>query len=148
MWSPDGRKIVFAEHDFTDLDIHDWTYVIDADGTHRRRLPQLDRAERFWLPDGRIGYNDRSLRAIAADGKGKPEALPARVRIGANEIVSEPAYYETEQWPVSPDGNWIATSDGGDNRSVWIEHLDGTKRRLVTRKICCLVWLHTVQWAG
>ena len=45
-----------------------------------------------------------------------------------------------QQWPVSPDGNWIAMTPGVDNRSIWIERLDGTQRRLVTRKICCLVW--------
>ena len=47
-------------------------------------------------------------------------------------------------WPVSPDRKWFAFM----GRGVSIAHLDGTHRRLVTRKICCFFGSVAIEWAG
>ena len=57
-WSPDGTQIVFALGDDTSSDV----YVMNTDGTGRRRLTRLPHGAGFpdspiWSPDGRrIAY--------------------------------------------------------------------------------------------
>jgi Tol biopolymer transport system component len=141
-WAPDGRKIAFDEYSYGDIASTDGTYVMRADGTNLKRLKFL--GEWFWLSNDRIAYEDGNrLRSIDANGTGKPQALPDRVRVGGELWISGPS---AELWPVSPDGKWIAFATG--RQSVWIAHLDGTHRRLVTRKICCTLWSFAIDWAG
>jgi dipeptidyl aminopeptidase/acylaminoacyl peptidase len=147
VWAPDGRKIGFDEYRYP-MEVSNRTYVMRADGSHVKRLKPLDgfgATAWFWLSNNRIAYQVETgrLRSIDADGTGKPQALPHRVRVGGKLWISGPA---AEFWPVSPDGKWIAFATGP--RSVWIAHLDGTHRRLVTRKICCVVWSFAIDWAG
>jgi Tol biopolymer transport system component len=146
-WAPDGRKIVFVEHSYTDIETHDRAYVVRADGTHVQRLKQLDNAYEFWLPNGRIAYQSASgrLQSIDADGTGKPQALPSRMRVGGALWITS-GRSAGRSWPVSPDGKWIALTTG--QRSLWIAHLDGTHRRLVTRKICCFFSSFDFEWTG
>ncbi len=146
-WAPDGRKIAFDEYRYP-MTVSNRTYVMRADGTHVKRLKQLDGYGTtlwFWLSKDRIAYEVENgrLRSIDADGTGKPQALPNRVRVGGELWISGPA---AEFWPLSPDGRWVAFATGP--RSVWIAHLDGTHRRLVTRKICCVFVSFAIDWAG
>src|SRR4051812_2840070 len=138
-WSPDGRRIAFVQHDFTGGEIHDYVYVMHADGTDLKRVPRLEGDGWFWLDDDRIAYGGKS---IDVDG-GKPRPAPDRARIGG--VVWITSGRAAGYWPVSPDGNWFAFIAG---RGLWIERLDGTHRRLVTRKICCFFSNIGVAWAG
>lgn len=126
-WAPDGRKIA--------LDA-DGTYVMRADGTDVKRLKQLEGTDWFWLSNDRLAIDKDGWgrsESVDANGIGKPRAVPDRVRVGGDLwITSGPS---AGFWPVSPDGKWIALYTA--RRSLSIAHLDGTHRRLVTRKICC-----------
>jgi dipeptidyl aminopeptidase/acylaminoacyl peptidase len=154
-WAPDGRKIAFDE--YTYLPDSSGTYVMHADGTHLTRLKLIGGSGTgwFWFSNDRIAYGGPRgrFRSIAADGTDKPRALPDRVRVGDElRIASGPfgAAGDGDVLPVSPDGKWIAFATGqrGASRSLWIAHLDGTHRHLVTRKICCLIWAFRIRWAG
>lgn len=133
-WSPDGDKIAFDEYNPLPTATTGGSYIMRADGTDVRRLKLPGLAtDRHWLPNGRIAYvvGGGRVRSIDPKGSGKPQALPNRVRVGKDLwIASGPL---AGLWPVSPDGKWIAFVRAG--RGVLIEHLDGTHRRLVTRKI-------------
>jgi Tol biopolymer transport system component len=142
-WAPDGRRIAFVEHSYVTIATTDCTYVMRADGTDMKRLRQLEGKYWYWLSNDRIAYPAGSrFQSIDPDGTGKPQTLPDRVRVGGDlRIASGPC---AGFWPVSPDGKWIAFI----GRGVWIAHIDGTHRRLVTRKICCLFSSIAIEWAG
>jgi hypothetical protein len=146
VWAPDGRRIVFDEHSYVTIATTDRTYVMHSDGTDVRRLRQLESADWFWLPNGRIAYGDWNVRyrSIDPDGTGRRQAVPGRVRLGRYLWVASGR--SPGSWPVSPDGNWITIAIGP--RSLSIEHLDGTHQHRVTRKICCFTWEFGVGWAG
>jgi Tol biopolymer transport system component len=109
-WSPDGTRIAFVGG--TDHDI----YVIDADGSHLRRLTSGSTQKGWpsWSPDGtHILYNDagavpldgngfsptQEIYWVAADGNGTP------TRITKNHDDDSEAVY-------SPDGSRIALYHG------------------------------------
>ncbi|HTZ06412.1 MAG TPA: hypothetical protein VMB53_11695 [Gaiellaceae bacterium] len=160
-WSPDGRNIAFNENIALRYTAATRTYVMRADGTHVTRLDHLG-DNWFWLSNDRLAYDASGYgrsKSVAADGTGVPRAVPDRVRVPGEVWVGRArvrgALWITSGrsagfWPVSPDGKWIATAGGG---SLWIAHLDGTHRRLVTR-ICCFGgtglgdWAFGFEWAG
>jgi TolB protein len=126
-WSPDGTKIAFASSrawDSGGLDI----YVINADGTDLQRLtddPSFEEAPR-WSPDGSMitfeafGWgNNRygSTHIMNADGSERRVLIDAASAGDAN-------------W--SPDGEWIAYTDGRFCCAVHIVRLDGTERHDLT----------------
>ena len=120
----------------------DRTYVMRADGTNVKRLKQLEGGTDWhWLANGRIAYPAGSrFQSIDADGTGKPQALPDRVRIGNDLwIASGPS---AGFWPVSPDGKWVAFIGRGSS----IERLDGTHRRLVAMEKQQI--FRVIEWAG
>jgi Tol biopolymer transport system component len=157
-WSPDGRKIAFDEN--SQPAAGGDAYVMRADGTH---VTPLKQPGDFWLSNDRLAYDASGWygrsKSVDADGRGKPRAVPDRVRVPGEVWVGRArvrdALWITSGrsagfWPVSPDGKWIAIAGGG---SLWIAHLDGTHRRLVTR-ICCFSgtglgdWAFGFEWAG
>ena len=67
-WSPDGRRIVFV----AEVDDQEELFVINADGTGRRRITEHPAREGHphWSPDGgRIFFNPPARRPISADRK-------------------------------------------------------------------------------
>jgi hypothetical protein len=145
-WSPDGRRIAFNQSSDAAI-AGDRTYVMRADGTNVRRLKQLEGTDWFWLSNDRLAINEGGggrSESVDANGIGKPRRLSGRFRVGNNLWITSGR--SAGFWPVSPDGGWVPSTT--PMRGLWITHLDGTHRRLVTRKICCFVWSWDVDWAG
>lgn len=81
-WSPDGSRIVFSETVDGNADL----YLMDADGTHVRRLTDEPAEDRYpsWSPDGRfIAFSTGSrgdgwaIAIMRADGSGRT-LLPSK----------------------------------------------------------------------
>jgi Tol biopolymer transport system component len=126
-WSPDGSRIVF----WSDADSDGEIYVIDADGSNRRRLTEDDPESEYgptdqypaWSPDGRLiafeSYrrgddwhiwvmrpNGAGLRRLTPDGRGGYSA----------------------DW--SPDGKHIVYTAGWAETSLAVVDLTGRTRAL------------------
>lgn len=126
-YSPDGKRIAFlssALHAPVDL------WVMNADGTGKRRLTTRGVSQFLWASDGksilfttrRKGYEE-AMR-IGADGERPEERIPG---IPPNAGI-----------PVeSPDGRLFAfTAPGEQNvRDLWIGTADGSRIETVTEKI-------------
>lgn len=114
-WSPDGKKIAYFE---IDADGQNHVYVMNSDGTGRRRL--ATGLWPSWSPDGaRILF-------------GTPEGLSLMNEDGSGTELLVP---DVEFGEFSPDGSRIAyvATDGGFV-SVWVMKADATHRvQLVTR---------------
>jgi Tol biopolymer transport system component len=154
-WSPDGGRIAFDDSDEAFAAGGGRAYVMRADGTDVKRLKHLG-TDWFWLSNDRLAINDDGSgphESVDANGTGKPQAVPDRIRVGGDLWITSGR--SAGFWPVSPDGKWIAYIVG---RGIWIAHLDGTHRRLVTRKICCFLdpglreplsfFNSALEWAG
>jgi len=125
VWSPDGTQIAFAS-DRSGVVKH---YVIDADGTNVRLLPDgvAEHGGRSsWSPDGRwLAFyagprDDRDLYLVATDGSGEARRLTA----GGRNLA--PSF--------SPDGKWLAFTSyrDGDDAEIFIMRPDGSDVRQVT----------------
>ena len=130
-WSPDGKRIAFADKDRKGgLDV----YVMNADGSDRRQLthfPASDGRAQMpaWSPDG--------LRlAVQAGGKNQPGhiwivdlATGAARKLAAHE---KPYQDEVPAW--FPDGKRIAfQSDRTGRMEVWVMNADGSGARQITK---------------
>ncbi len=122
-YSPDGSLVAYATNRDGNFEI----YVVDADGTNRRRITSTvaNETEPTWTPDGnRIVYqSDASGTAqigiMQVDGSGQRSLTDGRANM-------EPA--------VSPDGTRIAFSSIRDgNYEIYIMDLDGSNQRNVSQ---------------
>jgi dipeptidyl aminopeptidase/acylaminoacyl peptidase len=100
-WSPDGRQIVFSPN----RSLNDGIAVIDADGTHERRLTEKGGWPVWWPGDGRIAYltvapDQRQEIHVVATGGAMPASLD-HVRFVHNN----------HPFDISRDGQWLATSN-------------------------------------
>jgi TolB protein len=145
-WSPDGRQIAFGEI---------WLYVMNADGSHRRKLRQIPKARGFnvawdpsgaWIlytgsPYGVPGGSQTHTWLIRPNGTGRRLLYPlsgegiltcsALAGYGGEPCVS-PAKIT---W--SPDGQNIAFSAAG----LFIMHADGTHiQRILPRTVGTPAW--------
>jgi Tol biopolymer transport system component len=119
-WSPDGRKLAYfrSQREEADLEL----YVMDADGTKKRRLTQFSGAvgDAAWRPDGKAIAFDRctdescAIAVIAPDGSGLR-------RVGPRGTDGEPVW--------SPNGRFIAFEPTASGR-LGIFILDVHTRRL------------------
>ena len=136
-WSPDGTTLAVVG----EVDGVRGIYLIDADGTHPRRISNhpafgSNPAEFYgpqWSPDGnRVAYSagaQGTLDVYAVDADGTHQSA-----IGQSAVL--------EQWPTwSPDGTWIAfdrqcpmCAGSGNNYQVVVARADGSEAQtLVTR---------------
>jgi Tol biopolymer transport system component len=144
-WSPNGQKIAFIrESGYWDL-----VYVMRSDGTRVKKLTRTGHNGAVsWLSNDRvIYYNADEDKWWSIDAGGTEQRQPlfrrSRTRIG-NHLWDRRG---RDLGALSPDGKWIAfaTPGYGVAAKIWIARADGTHRRLVTRKICCIYV--TIDWA-
>jgi Tol biopolymer transport system component len=129
-WSPDGRKIGLLRAPGAQALA---LYVIRADGSGIKKLSPPGIATGggrgpIWFPDSRrIVYMDSNgvVWSVTIDGRRERRQLPA------------------SPWTWSPDGRWFAFSVRGSQ--IELARADGSRRRTVTRRICCL--LEQVEWS-
>ena len=130
-WSPDGKRIAFADHDERG-NLH--VYSIASDGSDRRRVTRLgpeDLREQMpaWSPDG-------SKLAVQAGAKGEPTHVwIVEVSTGAgHKLAPHDEAYQDETPAWFPDGKRLAfQSDRTGRMEVWVMSADGSDQRQVTR---------------
>jgi TolB protein len=133
-WSPGGRLIAFS----SDVQL----YVMRPDGTHRRRITDIEAEYPSWSPDGRrIAFMSAQPDARGSDPN-YDVFVVNRNGSGLKQLTDWPG---EDGWPAwSPDGQWIAfttTHDAAGRsfggipyRDVYVMRPDGTgKRRIVAR---------------
>jgi dipeptidyl aminopeptidase/acylaminoacyl peptidase len=100
-WSPDGRSLAFSENRRDIVTGLNDIYLIDRDGSNRRKLTE-NGSQPSWSPDGKsiVFVRDADLVAIGVDGRDE------RVLTSTPEREADPAW--------SPDGRWIAFEREGD----------------------------------
>ena len=133
-WSPDGRRIAFASSREGQLHV----YVMDADGTHVRRLTSGTGEDRHpaWSPDGsKIAFTrgtPNRIEIMNADGTGlHPLAIGA----------TQPAEEDDPAW--SPDGRWIAfdrRTPGTPTKEIWLAHPDGSASHRLSSLSASSTW--------
>jgi WD40 repeat protein len=112
-WSPDGRKLAFASARDGDYEI----YVIDADGTHERRLTDNHVYDMYpaWSPDGAsIVYESMAdsatleIHVMRADGTGD-------VRLTKDAVEDRfPAWSRDGRLAWTRDGTIVVADRPGD----------------------------------
>ena len=118
-WSPDGQRLVTdADSDVVELGV---------DGSDRRVLLEGEYGDPSWSPDGKalvvavgVGVShvpeDWGL-GLAEEGKPPVEPLDTPIAF-------------SPEW--SPDGEWIAFTDGEGEHDLWVVRPDGTGLRQLT----------------
>ena len=137
VFSPDGKHLVFERiaSGFTANGGKHAVFVIDADGTHLRRLTPWAESSGDnpdWSPDGKwIVFHTHvdeegeatQIFLIHPDGTGRRQVtrFPENVQLGSTSF--------------SPDGKQLVISEGTSdgNLHVYTMRLDGTKLHRVTR---------------
>jgi Tol biopolymer transport system component len=109
-WSPDGQRLV------TDAD--SGVVELGVDGNDRRVLLEGEYGDQSWSPDG------EALVLAVGTGLGLAEQGQPPV-----EPLDTPVAFSPE-W--SPDGEWIAFTDGENQADVWVVRPDGTGLRQLT----------------
>lgn len=127
-WSPDGKRIAFILNEVgTQIPGKRRVYVMDADGTNRRRLTQSAGEEEFrpaWSPDGRsIAFTSNrdgewQIYVMNADGE----------KTSLTKLTAIPGGAQRPAW--SPDGKKIAFDSNGD---IWVMKADGGQQLALTQ---------------
>jgi dipeptidyl aminopeptidase/acylaminoacyl peptidase len=130
-WSPDGSRIAFAQSVLFGQTLGQDIFIINANGTHLRRLTSDGRSiDQWptWSPDGTTiaysvsgkgpgdsgFYKTQEIWTVPAGG-GKP------VRLTYNNVFDDMPSY-------SPDGTTIAYSQGG---RIWVMDANGTRQHVL-----------------
>lgn len=109
-WSPDGERLV------TDTD--PGVVELGIDGAGRRVLFEGEYGNPSWSPDG----DDLLVAGVLGLGLAEEGQPPV-------EPLDTPVAFSPE-W--SPDGRWIAFTDGENEADLWIVRPDGTGLRQLT----------------
>ena len=144
-WSPDGRWIAYHSHrsstpvPFYSSPGHtDDIYLRRAEDTHAPEIRLTnygwEAGPAYWSPDGR----KLMFSSWVAGGEAGIDKVwiitldPQTGRVLQSARLPLPSAIRSAQWTAwSPDGREIAVEDneGGQNRSIWIVHSDGTRAR-------------------
>ncbi|HVU13740.1 MAG TPA: hypothetical protein VHD90_20830 [Phototrophicaceae bacterium] len=111
VWSPDGSRIAYLD-DVADRQPRE-VFVIDADGTHKRRVTTNDLKETSlaWSPDGQ----QIAFTFVRGDDPSREGLAVVSVASGAATTLYETAAdVNSASW--SPDGTHIAFTIGSANR--------------------------------
>jgi len=135
-WSPDGRTIAFAAHDWQSNRI----FVINADGSGKRALTREIALETSmsWSPDGqKIAFFDAGISVVNTDGS------------GLRRVARNVSFQGGPSW--SPDGQklifvrfrhpWNPRPATGEPpppspppaADLWVMNADGSGQRNLTR---------------
>ena len=131
-WSPDGKQIVFSDHDGQEPYSRPGTaylwLVSSAGGEIRQLTHEGDAVQPRWSPGGqriafwglKEGSGQRDIRTIPADAKGEPASLP---------VTSDPALDWNPVW--SSDGRSLYfSSDRGGSMNLWRVGIDEASGRV------------------
>jgi Tol biopolymer transport system component len=111
-WSPDGRHLV--------TDTHSGVVELGVDGSDRRMLLEGEYGDQSWSPDGEALVLTTGLGlGLGLAEEGQPPVEPLDT-----PLASSP------EW--SPDGKWIAFTDGENEADIWIVAPDGKGLRQLT----------------
>jgi len=144
-WSPDGKRIAFMRWNSTASPANGRAiFVVDADGTHVRRLTpwRLEAGDHpDWSPDGRrilfrsgvSSYTRSNLWTIRPDGS------------DLERLTDLPPTAELFSASYAPDGRWIvfSTTGRGGLPDLFAIRPDGTGLRQITRTA---VWDSAPDW--
>ena len=111
-WSPDGQRLV--------TDSESRVVELGVDGSDRRVLLEGEYGDQSWSPDGEALVLAVELgQGLGIAEQGQPPVEPLDT-----PVASSP------EW--SPDGEWIAFTDGENQADVWVVRPDGTGLRQLT----------------
>jgi Tol biopolymer transport system component len=122
-WSRDGERLACSD---------DGLYVIDADGTNRRRISELSGFQYGWSPD------DTEIAFWGGGTNQTSDVFAARVDGGALRQVTATALAQERHPTWSPDGSRLALTSvpsfdpTGENEDVYVVNADGTGLTQVT----------------
>jgi Tol biopolymer transport system component len=134
VWSPDGRKIVYAQGwpDNPDL------YVMNADGSGLRRLTRDSAWDGgpAWSPDGRKIVFVRTHMPAEGRGPWESDVYAINVDGSGERNLTGDAVSSGPVW--SPDGQKIAFTSWRDASGLWggsiyVMNADGSEQRRLTR---------------
>jgi len=124
-FSPDGRRIAYASEKGT-FTVCLW--LMDADGSHKRRLTNQTDESPTWSAEGLIAFSRLS------SGNGDIFV----VRPDGSDLRQLTSSAEQDESPVfSPDGRWIAFERGFEgHRDVWLMRADGSHAHAIVATAC------------
>ncbi|MBE1299317.1 MAG: DUF5050 domain-containing protein [Alteromonadaceae bacterium] len=123
-WSPDGKTIAFArEYRAEDGEMQEEIWLMNADGSNKRKIKALKGRSPEFMPDGRLLFQTKS----------GPSQISIANIDGSNVIQLTNDDSNNMSPKISPDGSRIAYLSNRDgNQEVYIMDLDGSNQHRIT----------------